>query len=434
MKAATAIILAAGRGTRMNSAKPTALHEIAGRPVIDWMLTALERCTEERPVIVDGPERQIAAHVGERARVVVQQRPEGEADALRAARDALEAAGDRPVFVVYGCIPLADESLFYDMLADAAECGASKAILYLDEEITEAVDEKTGDVPLGMFCAPGIAWLAGLTCSEKATELNDCFDRGVKAVRSTAALTEGRNKQGTLCVPICNRMLLSGCEADAQEMLRERHMQNGVTMRNPESVYIGAEVEIGRDTVLWPNVVLTGRTVIGEGCVIKPGCQLNDTRVGNGCTLTSVVADRAVVGSNVKAGPFVNLRPDTRIADGCKIGDFVEVKNSNVGEGTKLPHLSYIGDADVGSGVNVGCGCVFVNYDGYAKHRTTVGNDVFLGCQTNLIAPVTVGDGAYTAAGSTITHDVPAGAMAFARARQSNKEGYVEKFRSLKKK
>lgn len=418
MKAATAIILAAGHGTRMNSVKPTALHEVAGRPVIDWMLTALERCTEERPVIVDGPERQIAAHVGERARVVVQQRPEGEADALRTALAEVSATGKELILALHGNLPLIDRE-YLDAIMQVAERDGAAYFIHAGEEAENAF------YACGIFCAQAALLRKSIAHGAAQDALETCF-AGMGA--HTLMIC------GLHCPGVTDRKTLALCETLANTAIIERHFANGVTMLNPESVHIGAEVEIGRDTVLWPNVVLTGRTVIGEGCVIKPGCQLNDTRVGDGCTLTCVVADGAVVGSNVKAGPFVNLRPDTRIADGCKIGDFVEVKNSNVGEGTKLPHLSYIGDADVGSGVNVGCGCVFVNYDGYAKHRTTVGNDVFLGCQTNLIAPVTVGDGAYTAAGSTITHDVPAGAMAFARARQSNKEGYVEKFRSLKKK
>lgn len=369
-------------------------------------------------MIVDGPERQIAAHVGERARVMVQQRPEGEADALRTALAEVSATGKELILALHGNLPLIDRE-YLDAVMQVAERDGAAYFIHAGEEAENAF------YACGIFCAQAALLRKSIAHGAAQDALETCF-AGMGA--HTLMIC------GLHCPGVTDRKALALCETLANTAIIERHFANGVTMLNPESVHIGAEVEIGRDTVLWPNVVLTGRTVIGEGCVIKPGCQLNDTRVGDGCTLTCVVADGAVVGSNVKAGPFVNLRPDTRIADGCKIGDFVEVKNSNVGEGTKLPHLSYIGDADVGSGVNVGCGCVFVNYDGYAKHRTTVGNDVFLGCQTNLIAPVTVGDGAYTAAGSTITHDVPAGAMAFARARQSNKEGYVEKFRSLKKK
>lgn len=420
MKTAEAVVLAAGRGTRMNSAKPTALHEVAGRPVIDWMLTALEGCMQVPPVIVDSAAGKIAAHVGGRARIAMQEEPRGEVDALRTALGKIN--GDGLVLVLFGNLPLL-ETAYLEAVVGAAERDGAALLVSADEETSEMN-------ACGVYCFEGALLRKALEACALEDELSACL----QAMREQG--TEAHELLvGQASLPaVVDRKSLSLCEALTNAAIVERHLESGVTMIDPNSVHIGADVTIGRDTVLWPNVALTGKTAIGEGCVIKSGCQLNDTRVGNDCTFTYVFANGAEVGNRVTAGPFVNLRPDTRIADGCKIGDFVEVKNSNVGEGTKLPHLSYIGDADVGSGVNVGCGCVFVNYDGYAKHRTTVGNDVFLGCQTNLVAPVTVGDGAYTAAGSTITHDVPAGAMAFARARQSNKEGYVEKFRSLKKK
>lgn len=208
--------------------------------------------------------------------------------------------------------------------------------------------------------------------------------------------------------------------------------EKGVVFKNPATNLIGAEVEIGAGSVIYPGVVIEGRSRIGKDCAIRTGCVLRDCIIGDGCELVYVVGEDAQLGAGVKAGPFVNLRPNTRLADKCKVGDFVEIKNSNIGEGSKVPHLSYVGDADVGARVNVGCGCVFVNYDGFEKHRTVVGNDVFLGCQTNLVAPVEVGDDAFTAAGSTITEDVPAGHFAIARSRQTNKAGWVEKYRALK--
>lgn len=220
---------------------------------------------------------------------------------------------------------------------------------------------------------------------------------------------------------------------EKQAQIAQKHIENGVRIICPETVYIDEQVQIGSGSVIWQGVVLAGSTVIGERCEIKTGCNITDSVIGNDCALIYVVANKANVGNNVTVGPFVNLRPNTVLCDRCKVGDFIEVKNSTVGEGTKLPHLSYIGDADVGERVNVGCGCVFVNYDGVNKHRTTVGDDVFLGCQTNLVAPVTVGDRAYTAAGSTITKDVPQDAMAFARARQENKAGFAAKYKALKK-
>ncbi len=233
--------------------------------------------------------------------------------------------------------------------------------------------------------------------------------------------------------PINDMRSLSEAISMVQKRIRNNHFENGVCIMQGETVYIEADVEIGASAVIWPNNTLCGKTSIGANTQIKPGCNISNSSIGEGCVLNYVYANEATVGDNVTIGPYVNLRPNTVIANGCKIGDFVEVKNSTIGEGTKLPHLSYIGDADVGARVNVGCGCVFVNYDGVHKHRTVVGDDVFLGCQTNLVAPVSVGDGSYTAAGSTITKNVPADAMAFARARQENKEGYASKYRALKK-
>ncbi len=207
----------------------------------------------------------------------------------------------------------------------------------------------------------------------------------------------------------------------------------GVIFKNAVTNYIEEGVEIGKGTIVYPGVVIEGKSVIGEDCVLRTGCELRDCVIGARCNLVYVVGEQAKVGDDVKIGPFVNLRPKTVLENKCKIGDFVEIKNSNIGAGTKLPHLSYIGDSDVGERVNVGCGCVFVNYDGFDKHRTVVGNDVFLGCQTNLVAPVTVGNDAFTAAGSTITEDIPDGAFAIARSRQTNKLGWVEKYRALKR-
>lgn len=212
----------------------------------------------------------------------------------------------------------------------------------------------------------------------------------------------------------------------------QKWTENGVIFKDPQNVYIDDSVVIGAGTVVYPGVVLEGESVIGQDCVLRTGCVLTDTVVGDRCNFIYVVADHARVADDVKIGPFVNLRPDTDIKSGCKLGDFVEIKNSVIDEGSKVPHLTYVGDADVGKRVNVGCGCVFVNYDGFKKHRTFVGDDVFLGCQTNLVAPVRVENDTFTAAGSTITEDIKAGEMAIARAKQVNKPGWVEKYRALK--
>lgn len=210
------------------------------------------------------------------------------------------------------------------------------------------------------------------------------------------------------------------------------HAQNGVVFVDPYNTYIGPDVKIGKGTVIYPNVCIEGKVLIGENTIIHMGCSIKDTVIGNECVLRYVVADTAEIGNNVKIGPFVNLRPNTHIQGDCKIGDFVEIKNSNLGLGSKAPHLSYIGDADVGSQVNIGCGAIFVNYDGIKKHRTHIGDRAFIGCNTNLIAPLKLGSDTFTAAGSTITRDVPDGALSVERGEQKNIAGWVERMRSRK--
>lgn len=203
--------------------------------------------------------------------------------------------------------------------------------------------------------------------------------------------------------------------------------ENGVLFINPDSCYVENSVKIGKGTVVEQNVMLQGDTKIGENCVIGMGTKLVDTEVGDGSELLSVVAVSAKLGKNVLAGPFSYIRPDTVIADNVKVGDFVEVKNAVIDEGTKIAHLTYVGDSDVGKNVNFGCGTVTVNYDGKKKARCKIGDDCFIGCNTNLVAPVELKAGAYTAAGSTITEEVPEKTLAIARARQVNKKGWKDK-------
>jgi len=209
--------------------------------------------------------------------------------------------------------------------------------------------------------------------------------------------------------------------------VNEYHMNRGVMIIDPERCYISPGVSIGRNSVVYPGTFLEGRSSVGEGCVIGPDCRITDTKIGDGARIMySVLADSSV-GGNTAVGPFAYMRPGSSVGQGCKVGDFVEIKNSVIGDNTKISHLTYVGDSDVGSGVNFGCGTVTVNYDGVKKYRTAIGDNAFIGCNTNLIAPVAVGAGAYTAAGSTITHDVPPGALGIARERQTNKDGWVEK-------
>ena len=209
----------------------------------------------------------------------------------------------------------------------------------------------------------------------------------------------------------------------------ERIMRGGVTVIDPDSTYIDDSVKIGMDTVIYPNCYIESGTTIGEDCIIGPSTTLKNAKIGSGTAVDRAVLLDCSVGDNTNVGPFAYMRPNSKVGSNVKIGDFVEVKNSSIDDGTKVAHLTYIGDADVGKRVNFGCGTVIVNYDGINKHRTTIGDDAFIGCNSNLVSPVTVKDGAYTAAGSTITDEVPENALAIARSRQVNKEGWVTKNR-----
>ena len=226
-----------------------------------------------------------------------------------------------------------------------------------------------------------------------------------------------------------DRVVLSQAERVMRNRLAEMHMRNGVTIINPENTYISADAEIGRDTILQPGTMIEGFTKIGKGCTIGPNSQIVNSVIGIETTIHSSVIEESTIGSNSAVGPFAHIRPESNLGNRVRIGNFVEVKKSTFGDGSKSAHLSYIGDAIVGSDVNFGCGTIVVNYDGKKKHTTIVEDNAFIGCNSNLISPVTVGKGAYIAAGSTITKDVPEDSLAIARARQENKDGYVSKLK-----
>ncbi|HEY0828761.1 MAG TPA: DapH/DapD/GlmU-related protein, partial [Bacilli bacterium] len=222
--------------------------------------------------------------------------------------------------------------------------------------------------------------------------------------------------------------------AEAERLMRERinqfHMLNGVTLIDPANTYIESEVRIGRDTLIYPGTFLRGQTILAEACTIGPNTEITDSDIGEAAEVKYSVLNKAIVGAKTTVGPFANLRPGSKTAAGVKIGNFVEIKNAILDEGSKVSHLSYVGDAEVGKNVNIGCGVITVNYDGFNKHLTEIGDDAFIGSNVNLIAPIKVGKGAYVVAGSTITDNVPDHDLAIARARQTNKAGYADVIRT----
>lgn len=408
-QAVTAIVLAAGQSKRMRSAIAKVLHPLCGQPMIQWVLGATKNLIAQPPIVVVGTQKElIKKTLAKDCRFKEQPLQLGSAHAAYMAYD-LVCGEQGNVFILAGDMPLIQRETLEQLLEACPYGGVSclkesASVCCIDIAAfgagMQAILEEAGECSLARL----VAWLeqSGYACAR---------------IPSNEHLS------------VNDRAQLARCTAILRARINDAHMKNGVTLMDPASTYIDGAVKIGYDTTIYPGVVLEGNTIVEEGATLYPGCRIKDSHIGPQCVLQAVVAVDAVVGRNVAIGPYVNLRPGARIADFCKIGDFVEVKNSTIGEGTKLPHLSYIGDADVGKRVNAGCGTVFVNYDGYQKHRTSVGDGAFLGCNTSLVAPVRVGENAYTAAGSVITNNVPDGALAVARAKQVNKLGWVDNYR-----
>lgn len=446
------VILAAGKGTRMKSALPKVLHKAAGKPMVQHVLDAAKEAGSVRNIIVVGfgGERVKEAVAGQ-AEIVLQAEQLGTGHAVLQAREALEGVHGT-VMVLCGDTPLLTGALLKKLCAEHEAAGAKATVL------TAIMPDATG---YGRIIRNEAGAVAKIVEHKDATE----EERQVKEVNSGiycfdkdalfAALDQVGcdNAQGEYYLPDVLEILSRQGEkiwavaaddyeetlgvnsraqlAGAEKILRRRKnielMDSGVTLMDPDSTFVDADVSVGRDTVIYPFTWLEGKTTVGEGCVLGPSSRFSDVKIGNDVTAQFVYAHECEVADGVTMGPYVHLRPDTKLAEKVKIGNFVEVKNSNIGAGTKLPHLSYIGDCDMGGGVNMGCGTITVNYDGKKKYRTVIGDNVFVGCNSNLVAPVKVCDGAYIAAGSTITKEVPEDTLAVGRARQKNIEGWPDK-------
>ena len=452
MQETVAVILAAGKGTRMKSALPKVLHAVGGKSMLRHVMTAAEQAGAKRMLVVVGfGGDQVQAEIGAAAEFVLQAEQLGTGHAMMQVQPVL-AGFSGTILLLCGDTPLLTGQALLDLVATHQQSGAAATVLtampadatgygrilrdesgqvlgIVEQKDATAEQKQIGEINTGIYCfeaAPLFAALAGLTCNNAQKEyyLTDVLAILAQAGQQVGAV-EVADFQETL--GINSRLQL----AEAEKILRQRKlvelMDSGVTVMDPASTFVDASVSVGEDTVLYPFTWLEGETTIGRDCRIGPNSRISDSQLGDAVTLHFSYAHECKIAGGVSVGPYVHLRPDTELSAGVKVGNFVEIKNSRVGVGSKLPHLSYIGDADIGSGVNIGCGTITVNYDGKKKHRTVVGDTAFVGCNSNLVAPVSVGSGAYIAAGSTITKDVPDGALGVGRARQSNIAGWVEK-------
>lgn len=450
-----AIVLAAGQGTRMKSKLYKVLHPVCGKPMVEHVVDHIETLNVERIVTVVGHgAEKVKEQLGEKSEYVLQAEQLGTAHAVQQAEEIL---GDLEgtTLVVCGDTPLIRPETMKALLDFHTEQKAKATIL------TAVAENPTG---YGRILRNERGQVEQIVEQKDATadqqlvkEINTgtyCFDN--KALFDALKQVGNDNAQGEYYLPdvieilqtqgdtvaayvstdfdetlgVNDRFALSQAEEIMRARINERHMRNGVTIINPATTHISADAIIGSDTVLLPGVMIEGKTIIGEDCTIGPNSHILNSRIGNGATVHSSVVNNSTVGNETAVGPFAHLRPESSLGSHVKIGNFVEVKKSTLGDGSKVSHLSYIGDAEVGSHVNVGCGSITVNYDGKNKHKTVIEDNVFVGCNTNLVAPVTVRKGAFIAAGSTITKEVPEEALAIARAKQENKPGYAKKLNS----
>jgi bifunctional UDP-N-acetylglucosamine pyrophosphorylase/glucosamine-1-phosphate N-acetyltransferase len=457
-KVSAAVVLAAGEGTRMKSAAlPKVLHGFAGRSLLGHVLAAVAPLNADHLAVVVGHRRdEVLEHLQDlapEAIAVDQPQQRGTGHATRLALEALSAM-DGTVLVVPGDAPLLTTRTLASLVAAHAAAGAAATVL------TARLDDPTG---YGRVIRTAEGDVARIVEQKDATEIERAvqevnagvyaFEAG--ALRDALGRVTPHNAQGeyyltdVVGILVGDDRRVAAQAADAAEsagvndraQLAEAHrlynarrvrelMLDGVTVVDPATTWIDAEVRIEADAVLLPGTDLHGDTHVAAGAVIGPQTSLTDTLVGERAVLERTVARQSQVGADVTVGPFAYLRPGTDLADGVHVGTYVEIKGSSVGAGSKVPHLTYVGDAEIGEGTNIGAATVFVNYDGVSKHRTVVGDHVRIGSDTMLVAPVEIGDGAYTAAGSVITQDVPPGALGVSRASQKNVEDWVLRNRS----
>lgn len=447
-----AVILAAGEGKRMKSSGSKVMHEIMFKPVAGWVYDAVLKADISDICFVVGHCREEVVACFNEASFAVQEEQLGTGHAIMQARDYILNSKAGHVLVLTGDTPLLTEKTLKGLITTHIK--EKNKLTVLTAELPDA----TG---YGRIVRDDAGTLCGIVEHKDASvsellirEINSgvyCFETEflLKALPSL----KNNNSQGEYYLTDVVSCAVNGGEKagaylaqqheevlgindrkqllEATDVIKNRildyHMENGVTIMDRGSVMIGEGVEIGIDTVIMPSTIIKGKTKIGKGCTIGPFSVIHNAEIGDRVSFNASQITDSKIGDNVNVGPYAYIRPGCDIGSNCKIGDFVELKAASVGQGTKIPHLSYVGDAIVGERVNFGCGCVTVNYNGQIKQKTEVSDGAFIGCNTNLVAPVKIGKDAYTAAGSTITKDVPDGALAIERGEQQNKEGWVQK-------
>ena len=452
-----AMILAAGQGKRIKSDLPKVLHKVCGKEMVNHVIDTMRAADLKDVNIIIGKGADLVKERTESRNVIysLQEQQLGTGHAVKCAKDFLQ--GKKGVVAIFtGDAPLIMANTVEKLINTHIEKGNSATILTSviqnptgygriirkNEDVEKIVEHKdcneeelkVNEVNAGMYCFDIEELLSSL---EKLSNDNA---QGEYYLTDVIEILKSQNKKiGAMVtdfeetIGVNSRVELSIAEDILKKRINKKHMENGVTIIDINNTYIGADVEIEQDVIIYPGNVIEGNTKVGYNTVIYPNSRIKDSIIGKNVEIQSSVVLESTIGNNTTVGPFAYIRPESTIGDKVRIGDFVEIKKSTIGDETKVSHLTYIGDAEVGSGCNFGCGTVVVNYDGKSKNKTIIGDNSFIGCNTNLISPVEVKNNTYIAAGSTITSEVPEGALAVARAKQVNIEGWVEKKGLLKK-
>ncbi len=449
------IILAAGEGTRMKSKLPKVMHKICGKPLLSHVISTAKASGIDKNIVVVGKGGNIVRDNIKEDVLFVDQPigegvPYGTGFAVIQAKDYIE--DNSHVIILYGDTPLITSDTIMNIIDFHKKGNYEATVLSADFDdptgygriirdhsgnVTAIVEHKDAseqersikEINSGIYCFNGKSLKLALDRLDNNNAQNEYYITDAIKIINDLGLKVGGYKilDSEEIQGINSRQQLAEAEKIMRKRINNSHMNNGVTMLDPESTYIDADVTIGKDTIIYPGAIIEGKTSIGEDCIIGQNSRIVDSNIGNKVETQISTILESKVDDNAHIGPYAYLRPNSEIGKNVKIGDFVEVKNSRIDDNSKASHLSYIGDAYVGKGVNIGCGAVFVNYDGKKKHKTVVQDNAFIGCNVNLVAPVEVEEGAYVAAGSTITEDVPKESLSIARARQVNKEGWAQK-------
>ena len=441
----TVIILAAGEGKRMKTKTAKVLNKVCFKPMIEYIIRAAEEITSKKPVLVIGHKaEEIKEYLGDRADYALQEEQLGTGHAVMSAMEFVENNNSNTVVVLNGDMPQITADTLKSAIAHhetegfgVTVVGASfenptgyGRLVTKEGKLLKIVEHKdcTGEELEIKEINAGIYLFNAKELKEALPKLKNNNSQNEYYLTDTielignagAYIVEDKNE-----VAGCNtKVELAEADRNMRLKINRKLMEKGAVIINPECTYIEDSVEIGTDSVIYPNCIITGRTVIGEDCEVLEGSRIENSIIADGVSVKTSTLLECEIGKGTTVGPYAYVRPQTKVGEKCRIGDFVELKKAIIGNGTKVSHLTYLGDAIIGERVNFGCGTVAVNYDGVNKHQTIIGNDAFIGCNANLVAPVTIGDNSFIAAGSTITDEVPDDAFAIARQRQTTKLGW----------